>query len=145
RVIVSNDGTRMLITSDVSVVSVDLAHLKPDGGTDNADTLVGTSGPDRLEGFGGDDVISGGDGDDILIGDSGNDTLKGGPGNDKLDGGAGGDWADYRGAPGGVTVNLAITQAQDTKSAGIDTLISIENLWGSAYADTLTGDSGANT
>jgi Ca2+-binding RTX toxin-like protein len=145
RVIVSNDGTRMLITSDVSVVSVDLAHLKPDGGTDNADTLVGTSGPDRLEGFGGDDVISGGDGDDILIGDSGNDTLKGGPGNDKLDGGAGSDWADYRDAPGGVTVNLAITQAQDTKSAGIDTLISIENLWGSAYADTLTGDSGANT
>ncbi len=145
RVLVSADGTRMLISSDVSVVSVDLAHLKPDGGTDNADTLVGTSGPDRLEGFGGDDTLSGGDGDDILIGDNGNDTLNGGAGNDRLDGGAGSDWADYHDAAGGVTVSLAITQAQNTKGAGIDTLISIENLRGSAYADTLTGDSGANT
>ena len=144
RVMVSADGTRMLISGDTSVVSVNLTTLKADGGTDNADVLVGTSGADRLEGFGGDDTLSGGDGDDILIGDGGSDLLKGGAGNDKLDGGAGSDWADYRDATSGVTVNLTITSAQDTKGAGVDTLISIENLWGSAYADTLTGDSGAN-
>ena len=144
RVIVSADGTRMLISSDVGVVSVNLATIKAEGGTDNADTLVGTSGADRLQGYGGDDILIGGDGDDILLGGNGSDLLNGGAGNDKLDGGAGSDWADYRGATSGVTVNLSITQAQNTKGAGIDTLISIENLWGSAYDDTLTGDAGAN-
>ncbi|PIB93219.1 hypothetical protein [Caulobacter sp. FWC2] len=144
RVIVSADGARMLISSDVSVVSVDLTKLKAEGGTDNADTLVGTSGADRLQGYGGDDTLSGGDGDDILIGGAGSDLLKGGEGGDKLDGGAGSDWADYRDATSAVTVNLSFVSAQNTKGAGVDTLISIENLWGSAYADTLTGDNNAN-
>ncbi|WP_297509798.1 hypothetical protein [uncultured Caulobacter sp.] len=144
RVLVSADGARMVISSDTSVVSVNLSTLKADGGTDNADTLIGTSGADRLEGFNGDDTISGGAGDDILLGDNGNDVLAGGLGNDRLDGGAGNDWADYRDAITGVTVNLNLTSAQDTKGAGVDTLNSLENLFGSAFSDTLIGDAGAN-
>jgi len=44
-----------------------------------------------------------------------------------------------------VTVSLAIGGAQNTGAAGIDTLVSIENLVGSAFADVLTGKSKANT
>ena len=44
-----------------------------------------------------------------------------------------------------MTVSLAIGGVQDTGAAGIDTLVSIENLVGSAFADGLTGNSEANT
>ncbi|MDR7229106.1 Ca2+-binding RTX toxin-like protein [Caulobacter sp. BE264] len=144
RVLVSADGTRMLISGDANAVSVNLSTLKADGGTDSADTIVGTSGADRLQGFTGDDVLSGGAGDDTLIGDGENDVLSGGAGNDRLDGGTGNDWADYRDGFTGVTVNLSLTYAQDTKGAGVDTLTTIENLFGSAFSDTLTGDANAN-
>ena len=43
-----------------------------------------------------------------------------------------------------MTVSLAIRPAQDTGGAGSDTLISIENLTGSAFNDTLTGDASDN-
>jgi Ca2+-binding RTX toxin-like protein len=80
-----------------------------------------------------------------LTGGAGNDTLDGGAGNDTLDGGTGTDTASYGTATAGVTVSLAISGAQNTIGAGTDTLVSIENLTGSAYSDTLTGDGNANT
>ena len=43
-----------------------------------------------------------------------------------------------------MTVNLAITTAQNTIGAGIDTLVNIENLTGSNLNDTLTGNTLAN-
>jgi serralysin len=43
-----------------------------------------------------------------------------------------------------VTVSLATTGPQNTIGAGTDTLISIENLTGSAFADILTGNNGDN-
>jgi Ca2+-binding RTX toxin-like protein len=74
-------------------------------------------------------------------------VLEGGAGNDTLDGGGGGnDTASYEHAPAGlngftgVTVSLAISGPQNTIQAGTDTLINIENLRGSAYNDTLTGN-----
>jgi serralysin len=71
-------------------------------------------------------------------------VLDGGSGNDSLDGGDGRDWATYFSSAAGVTVDLNITIAQDTIGAGVDTLTSIENLAGSEFADTLTGDAGNN-
>lgn len=44
-----------------------------------------------------------------------------------------------------MTVSLAIAGAQATGGAGTDILIAIENLSGSALADTLTGNTGNNT
>ena len=41
-------------------------------------------------------------------------------------------------------MSLAIGGPQDTAAAGIDTLVSIENLVGSAFADILTGNGKAN-
>jgi Ca2+-binding RTX toxin-like protein len=83
-------------------------------------------------------------GNDILDGGAGNDTLIGGAGNDTLIGGNGINTADYSTATAAVTVNLSMTGAQNTGSAGTDTLSGIENLTGSSYNDTLTGDANAN-
>jgi serralysin len=41
-------------------------------------------------------------------------------------------------------VDLTLTGVQTTGGGGIDKLISIENLYGSAFSDTLIGDAGAN-
>ena len=70
--------------------------------------------------------------------------IEGGQGDDIINGGAGIDTASYASSVSGVVVSLAIVGAQDTGSAGFDTLISIENLTGGHGNDVLTGNSGAN-
>ncbi|WP_414160014.1 type I secretion C-terminal target domain-containing protein [Pseudomonas sp. BNK-44-b] len=74
----------------------------------------------------------------------GDDLLISGPGNDLLDGGPGNDTASYASATAGVTVDLGHAGAQNTGGAGLDTLVSIENLIGSDYNDTLIGNDGDN-
>lgn len=113
------------------------------GGADN-DTLYGFAGNDTLKGLGGDDVLAGHDGNDTLQGGAGDDYLLGGAGNDSLDGGAGNDWAAYEDATAGVKVDLNITGSQNTIGGGTDKLIGIENVYGSAFNDTLTGNAEAN-
>ena len=61
-----------------------------------------------------------------------------------LDGGDGTDTAMYATAANRVTVSLALTGAQQT-GQGLDTLIGIENLVGSTFADRLIGNASANT
>ncbi|WP_286900694.1 retention module-containing protein [Pseudomonas sp. UBA7500] len=114
-------------------------------GTSHDDVLLAGSGDDVLNGGAGNDVLIGGDGNDKLYGGEGNDLLIGGNGNDLLDGGAGNDTASYAGASAGVTVSLALTGEQNTIGAGLDKLVSIENLIGSDHDDKLTGDDNANT
>ena len=114
-------------------------------GTSHDDVLLAGSGDDVLNGGAGNDVLIGGDGNDKLYGGDGNDLLIGGNGNDLLDGGAGNDTASYAGASAGVTVSLALTGEQNTIGAGLDKLVSIENLIGSDHDDKLTGDDNANT
>lgn len=117
------------------------------------DVLKGGAGDDTLYGFGGDDSLSGGGGQDVLAGNEGNDTLSGGTGddyllgglgNDVIDGGAGDDWAAYEDATAAVKVDLNLTVAQATGGAGSDKLTGIENLYGSAFNDTLIGNAGVN-
>jgi len=72
-------------------------------------------------------------------GTEGNDTLLSTSGNDTLNGGSGNDAASYATAAAGVTVDLSISGPQNTKGAGTDTLVSIENLIGSAFNDNLLG------
>jgi Ca2+-binding RTX toxin-like protein len=91
-----------------------------------------------------DDLLRGTAGNNQLYGHLGNDILDGGPGNDLLDGGDGFDTADYSAAPSRVVVNLSLAGPQNTLGAGLDTLVSIENLLGSAFNDTLTGNGQAN-
>ncbi len=82
---------------------------------------------------------------DVLTGSAGNNVIEGGLGADSLDGDDGmEDTASYAGAMSAVRVSLAISGAQDTGGAGTDTLSNFENLLGSNYNDTLTGDANAN-
>jgi Ca2+-binding RTX toxin-like protein len=122
------------------------------GGAGN-DTIFGQGGSDTLDGGPNNDTIHGGtEGDtldggpdkDTLFGDDGVDTLAGGPGSDKLYGGTGADWVDYKDAAGPVSVNLAKGKGK-SKTDGSDKLKEIENAFGSAFDDTLTGDAMANT
>jgi VCBS repeat-containing protein len=108
-------------------------------GADEA-PLIGTLGNDILVGTIGGEVISGLAGDDKLYGGDGNDVLNGGLGNDLLDGGNGQDTASYADATAAVKVNLGLAAAQLTGAGGKDTLVSIENVTGSAFNDTLTGN-----
>ncbi|MEF8747646.1 MAG: cadherin-like domain-containing protein [Candidatus Accumulibacter propinquus] len=83
-----------------------------------------------------------------LTGNTLNNVLYAGAGNNALNGSTGIDTVSYAyGLAGtsGVTVSLAVSTAQATGGSGSDTLISIENLFGSASADKLTGNSGANS
>ena len=73
----------------------------------------------------------------IVTGGSGNDTITGLAGSDVT--------ASYADAPGPVTVSLTTAGAQPTGNAGSDTLTGVKSLTGSAFSDTLAGDSGANT
>ena len=104
------------------------------GGGSNDDILSGGAGADELRGQSGIDILSGGDGDDLLIG---------GSSADQLFGGAGSDTASYFDSGSGVTINLNTGAASGGDAAG-DTLSSIENLTGSAFADAFTGNSDAN-
>ena len=108
-------------------------------GRDGADFLSGGDGADILYGGGGNDSLQGDAGNDLLFGGEGNDVLQGGEGSDALDGGAGtGDMASYFNSATSVTVNLSgVVIGGD--AAG-DTLINIENIGGSAFNDTLTGN-----
>ena len=89
--------------------------------------------------------LIGGGGNDQLTGDAKDNVLNGGKGDDILDGGAGSDTASYEDALWGVTIHLD-QQVQDVTSAGQgkDTLISIENIIGSRWNDTLFGNADAN-
>jgi Ca2+-binding RTX toxin-like protein len=107
------------------------------------ETITGATGNDTLGGGDGNDVLVGLAGNDVLDGGNGDDVLRGGAGDDTLIGGAGTDTASYSDAASGVTVNLGLSGPQAT-GAGTDSLSGIENLTGSAFADTLTGDAGVN-
>ena len=107
-------------------------------------TMHGGLQNDTISGAGGNDTLFGDAGNDVLNGDDDNDILNGGTGDDILNGGAGIDTADYKDAASGVRVLLADTNGQNTLGAGRDTHISIENLTGSAFNDSLYGDAGDN-
>lgn len=104
------------------------------------------SGNGVLSGGNGNDTIYGGVGNDYIEGGLGNDLLAGTNGNDVLDGGDGVDTVTYALTHlTSITVSLALSSTQFVGGDGWDTLISIENLIGSAYSDTLTGNSDANS
>lgn len=140
--------------SDLSTMDIRIAPIQ---GTEGDDVLNGGPGGEILEGFGGNDILNGNGGHDNLDGGAGDDQLNGGdsfdnlvggPGADVLDGGADSDWAIYRwsGENQGLVVDLSATSNQ-TSNDGFgfsDTLIDIENIEGTEFDDSITGDSNAN-
>jgi Ca2+-binding RTX toxin-like protein len=108
-------------------------------GTTGSDVLTGTAGDDVIVGHGGGDIINGGAGNDLIIAGDGTNTLIGGAGDDHIIGGHGTDTVDYSADPGPVHVDLSQGTATDG-FGGHDTLISIENVIGTAFADTIIGN-----
>jgi Ca2+-binding RTX toxin-like protein len=138
------------------------------GGDGRGDILIGIENlrgssryNDRLQGDAGDNILEGLGGNDDLLGDEGNDVLRGSSGADRIDGGGGIDLADYSASPEAVTVNLATNanfggDAEGDRFGQFQEFLlgeifvptsgrsTVENLLGSDYADSLTGDSGNN-
>lgn len=135
--------TRIVGENSLSIRDAGLTSALNITGSVNDDLLFGSDFNDTLKGGDGADTLVGGNGRDTLIGDAGADTLSGGVGNDFLTGNGDGDTATYFDASG-VRVSLAKILAQNTLSAGRDTLSGISNLIGSDYADQLGGDGNAN-
>ena len=127
-----------------------------DGGGD--DYIIGTPGDDYINGFGGNDTIDGVEGDDTLVGGDGADILIGGKGEDLLYGddlsagqkaaydlndsqAFGLDVATYANDPQAVSVGMEGDSISVVDGwGGIDTLIDIESIRGSAFDDTFSGD-----
>ncbi|MCA4924170.1 MAG: hypothetical protein ING86_15425, partial [Methylobacterium sp.] len=107
----------------------------------NVENLIGTRHSDWLIGNDEANIIKGLEGADTLNGGDGIDTLQGGQGNDSLVGGAGFNMASYAGARTGVAVDLGTGRAT---GEGDDSLSGIQAVTGSAFSDTLIGDSGDN-
>ncbi|WP_298938299.1 tandem-95 repeat protein [uncultured Ruegeria sp.] len=117
-----------------STATVSLEIFGTNEGRAGDDTILGSLTADTLYGRAGDDTLYGGAGDDILIG---------GAGADHLDGGDGFDRAAYWHATSGVIVSLQDTSLNTGEAAG-DTYVSIEQIDGSAFGDSLYGDAAAN-
>jgi len=109
------------------------------GGTDagylavlDFETVIGSKYGDDLSGDAGDQTFLGGKGDDYLAGLGGTDVLDGGEGRDTV---------VFADAANGITIDLGRSGPQNS-GAGIVTLISIENVIGSAFADLFIASAG---
>ncbi|WP_108663223.1 beta strand repeat-containing protein [Acuticoccus kandeliae] len=129
----------------------------------DTDVLIGVeyvdggSGDDTITGNAFDNLLFGAAGSDQLDGREGTDTLQGGAGDDTLDGGSGTDddangiydvvdyYADAVLAGGitGVSVDLGAGIATDP-FGDADTLIDVESVIGTNFADTLVGSTGSD-
>ena len=124
-----------------------------DGGAGN-DTLVaaaagstirGGPGNDALTGGDAVDVLGGGDGADSIDARGGNDVLDGGFGGDAISGGSGAEVLSYEARSSAVAVSLDGVANDGTAGEGDNVQPDIEELVGSAHADTLTaGTAGTN-
>ncbi len=144
-------------------VRIDLQNNLFSGGEASGDKIIINDPAAIIENVIGSDhadIIYGNDADNTLIGGSGNDQLYGGLGYNVLDGGVGDDFFGLNGridhVKGGIgidTVSYMLetqgvrvdleTKINDWGARG-DKLESIENVTGTRFYDTLSGDDGAN-
>ena len=124
--------------------SIEAVHVI--GSTQN-DSLHLSVGNDIASGEDGDDYFEGWSGNDLLFGNKGNDRFRSGSGHDTVDGGEGWDhidfWEDSNDSPDlggyGVLVDLSKRMAKDNWGF-IDSIMGIESVSASEYADELIGD-----
>jgi len=170
-----NDVVNGLDGSDILIGQGGNDTLNGGGGNDYIDAgsgndfINGGAGGDRIDGGTGNDTIdfsssnegisvnlssgeaSGGDaeGDRLtsienVNGSSFNDTFIGSAGANIINGGAGFDTVDYSGSNQAVTIDLSSGTVTGGDATG-DQLISIENIIGTQFDDTLIGNSSDNT
>lgn len=103
--------------------------------------FVGMAGDDTMSGLAGPDFFQGGEGNDAMDGGDGGDEIDPGPGDDSIVGGPGYDRVSFWGSPQAVAVDLS---AGTVTGDGSDTIATIEEVFGSPFGDTITGDGQAN-
>ncbi len=141
-------------------------------GLNGDDVIDGGAGNDTLDGGVGNDLLIGGTGDDSVLGGVGNDTLNGGAGDDTLVGGSGsdrylftgtglgsdsiseptggidGDTLDFSLAGFAININLGLTTPQTVSPGNLTLQLNasdaVENVDGSPFNDTITGNASAN-
>jgi len=118
------------VDSDTGV-TIDLQMGTGSGGDAQGDTFVSI------------DKVIGSAYDDSLFGGTGKDYFEGGGGADYIDGGLGKDEVAYTQSSSAVTIDLSTGLSYGGDANG-DTLVSIENVEGSYFADSITGDDGSN-
>ncbi|WEX75374.1 calcium-binding protein [Sinorhizobium numidicum] len=122
-------------------------------GANNATVFVGGIAEDTVRnieyvtGGAASDVITGDAQANIFVGGGGDDLLKGGGGLDVIDGGIGSDTIDFGDKTAAIVLTLAGAANAIATVGGMaeDTVRNIENIFGGAGADVLTGDGGSNT
>jgi Ca2+-binding RTX toxin-like protein len=143
---VSNTGTiETLTVGGVAITLGGGADTVTNGGKIIGDVMLGDNN-DLFDGRNGttDGTVFGSAGNDKLYGsNTAGDILDGGAGADYLNGGGGEDTASYADATAGVRAEI-YSQALATGDAKGDVFVGIEDLTGSAYADTLSGDANTN-
>lgn len=108
---------------------------------DNNDNLVsGTNQNEFFEGLNGQDTIYAGAGNDLIVSGNGDDTITAGAGFDYIDGGDGIDRVIYAQATSGIIVNLSENLVDDDGEGSQDLIYNVENIIGSNYSDSITGD-----
>ena len=119
-------------------VSVNLTTGRGRGGSAHDDTyssienVVGSNFGDALTGNNASNTLHGGDGNDTFGGSKGNDQLFGGEGDD--------DTVVYSNNNKAIDADLTAHRVNKGAGNGIDRIDGIENVVGSNYGDTLTGD-----
>jgi Ca2+-binding RTX toxin-like protein len=112
----------------------------PGSGSDAAgDTLISI---ETIQAGAFSDTLVGTNANESFYGNGGNDSISSGGGANVVDGGAGTDTATYLTYGNGITVNLTANTVTDGATLS-DTLVSIERVVGTAFADSFTGSSGA--
>lgn len=140
------NGTFTTTILEASLLDNDMGGGSGEGivGTDIGETIFGTEKGELIIALKGSDVVYAGSGDDVLRA-SLNGFRDTGDGNDYYDGGAGSDTVDYGLYLDGATITLDDVGGLATGARiGTDGLFSIENVIGTAGADTIRGNSAAN-
>jgi hypothetical protein len=142
-VLTGNGRTTASYARALDGVTVQLSTIN--SGTAAAGSAHGTAAGD-VAGVGNDTLnniffVTGSQFVDVLTGGSQNDAFTGGGGNDTITGGGGFDIAIYQPTFGlttttGITVNMSSGQVIGDSSIGTDTLLSIESIRGTNFADT---------
>ena len=116
----------------------EVVHVEGAEGTEYGDNLVGHSASNLFVGREGDDALNGNGGDDIFLP---------GPGDDGMVGHGGRDTVDFGSSRSGIRLDLGQHAATGGKVAtgdGSDRLYAIENIKGTDYDDTISGNGRAN-
>lgn len=133
--LLANTVTRNGIAIGDTIVNFEDAQGSDGGG----DTLYGTGGQNTLDGRAGDDLLHGRAGNDYLVGARGDDVIDGGDDHDI----ARYDYDDTNGGTQGIDANMGTGVVIDA-FGDTDTLIDIEGIWGTVFADKIVGNDEEN-